>query len=76
MNIYFVHKDDAFIQEESNTKVLRDNEEGTRLYTFPISWTDEQIFIALEFANLTYSKGILYGKKLKAEEIRSVIWDT
>lgn len=47
--------------------------DGDKVWTFPDSFTDEQIMAALAFANHTYRVGINVGVERKAEEIRSVL---
>ena len=43
--------------------------EGITLKIFPSSWTDEQIRVAVGFANLAYSNGFIAGEKNKANSI-------
>ena len=72
----YLHPDDAYIDRQVdgaiNRAVLRD-EEGNEVHIFPKDWTDEQIKLALLFANKLYAKGVERGKYLKAYEIRQVI---
>ena len=49
------------------------NDEEYSYFNFPESFTDEQIRIALRFANLAYAKGFSHGKDDKAREIRRVL---
>lgn len=73
----YVHPEDTWIDRDGaginkDMAVLRD-EEGAELGRFPGSWTDEQVKIALNFANRIYRKGIEMGKWEKAREIRSAL---
>lgn len=43
------------------------------IWTFPVGWTQEQIMVALEFANHAYDKGVKVGMKRKQEEIKKVL---
>lgn len=56
-----------------NAKAHLLNEEGMRLASFPNRWSDEDIIIALDFANRAYAQGVEAGQKAKAAEVRSVL---
>lgn len=47
--------------------------EGDKVWTFPDSFTDEQIMASLAFANHAFKVGISIGIDRKAEEIRRVL---
>ncbi|EGI7654928.1 hypothetical protein T6R82_003476 [Salmonella enterica subsp. enterica serovar Montevideo] len=47
--------------------------DGDKVWTFPDSFTDEQIMAALAFANHAYKVGISIGSDRKAEEIRRAL---
>jgi hypothetical protein len=51
------------------------DEEGNELWQFPATWSDEQILAALEFANSAYRRGIEYGQRIKAEQVRRALYD-
>lgn len=72
----FRYQADCHIERTDNMKgpvaELHDCE-GDKVWTFPASFTDEQIMAALAFANYTYRVGISVGSERKAEEIRSVL---
>lgn len=42
-------------------------------FSFPESWTDDQIKIALDFANIAHDVGYKSGKSAKAREIREAL---
>lgn len=73
----YLHPADAHIERKDNgfgkqVAVLRD-EEGVRIMEFPAVLTDEQIMLALSFANHLYAKGIEAGKARKAAEIKACL---
>lgn len=79
---YFIHRDDCVIIRADSPwtdvrvegcAVLVDREEGTALLTVPESWTDEQIWTALSFANTTHKYGVKYGRMLAKTEIREAL---
>ncbi len=47
------------------------DEEGGNLFNFPDSFTDEQIKVAVAFANQSYRIGKAHGANDKAHEIRA-----
>lgn len=47
------------------------DEEGGNLFNFPDSFTDEQIKVAVAFANQSYRIGKTHGANDKAHEIRA-----
>lgn len=47
----------------------KDNE----IWTFPSGWSNEQIMVALEFANHAYDKGVNEGMRRKQEQIKKVL---
>ncbi|WP_270819920.1 hypothetical protein [Aeromonas sp. Y311-2] len=47
------------------------DEEGGNLFNFPDSFTDEQIKVAVAFANQSYRLGKVYGAEAKAHESRA-----
>lgn len=73
----FLHFEDCYIERVKDSlsgevAKLRD-EEGTCVFQFPATWTDEQIKQALEFANEAYAQGIEIGKMRKVAEIRAAL---
>lgn len=41
------------------------------VFSFPASWTDDQVKLALRFANYRYDRGVKVGKRRKVQEIRA-----
>lgn len=72
----FRHKSDCAIKRESGLQgpvaTLYDSE-WEKVWTFPDSFTDEQIMAALAFANHAYKVGIDIGSERKAQQIRSAL---
>lgn len=73
----YLHPEDCHIERTDNgfgkqIAVLRDDD-GTHVTKFPDVWTDEQIMLALAFANSFYAKGIEQGKARKAAEIKACL---
>lgn len=70
------YKEDCRVERTENVTgqvaELYDSE-GDKVWTFPAAFTDEQIMVALEFANHAYKFGIGIGAERKAEEIRRVL---
>lgn len=72
----FRHEEDCRVERTENiTGPVADlyDCEGDKVWTFPDSFTDEQIMAALAFANHAYKLGVGIGANRKAEEIRSVL---
>lgn len=73
---YLAHKSDCSIFRDltfyEDKAILMDCD-GEILFAFPKSWTDEQIFTALEFANKAHSIGFKRGKLAKIHEIRTAL---
>jgi hypothetical protein len=67
------HPEDSFIDRPLNNNAQLCDEEGMLLASFPSRWSDEDILIALEFANRAYAQGVEAGQKAKAAEVRSVL---
>jgi len=76
MNNY-LHQNDAVIwRNDSNYPdypVTLTDEEGEPVYGFPKNWTDEMVYLALAFANESYSVGVKVGKARKEREIKKVL---
>ncbi|WP_270792906.1 MULTISPECIES: hypothetical protein [unclassified Aeromonas] len=70
------HEEDCRIERAENivgpVAELYDSE-GDKVWTFPDSFTDEQIMAALAFANHAFKVGISIGRDRKAEEIRRAL---
>lgn len=73
----FLHEQDSFVDRVDNgfgTEVAKlCDEEGACVFTFPVAWSDEQIRLALQFANKTYQLGVERGQGRKAAEIRACL---
>jgi hypothetical protein len=70
------HKEDCHVEraEKKGCPVAELYDcEGEKVWDFPGSFTDEQIMVALAFANHTFKAGINIGVERKAEEIRRVL---
>lgn len=74
MSDVYAHREDCSIDRttESTSALLR-NSEGDVLQRFHPSWSDEQIFLALSFANRAYASGVAVGKWQKANEIKKAL---
>ena len=48
--------------------------DGDCVFTVPNSWTDTQIFKALEIANRAYAVGYSTGERAKAHEIAKALY--
>lgn len=46
---------------------------GDLLGVFPHTMTDDQIMIALSFANTWFARGVERGQLMKAEQLRAVL---
>lgn len=70
------HEEDCRIERTENivgpVAELYDSE-GDKVWTFPDSFTDEQIMAALAFANHSFKVGVSIGNDRKAEEIRRAL---
>ena len=73
---YYRHKDDCNIDrdhpEYPASAVLMDCD-GEIVCRFDEDWTNDQIWMALAFANRAYDIGFHIGGNVKASEIRRVI---
>lgn len=49
------------------------DEEGEVLWCFPWEWSDDQVWLALDFANRAYDSGFSSGKFLQQFEIRKAL---
>ncbi len=47
--------------------------DGDEIFSVPETWTDNQVWEALDIANRVFSKGIDAGKAMKASEIRRAL---
>lgn len=73
MNVY-AHQEECSIDRTTEpTSALLRNCEGDVLQRFHPIWSDEQIFLALSFANRTYERGVAVGKWQKANEIKKAL---
>lgn len=62
----------TFDSEKKFVQMVRlTDEEGGNLFNFPDSFTDEQIKVAVAFANQSYRIGKAHGANDKAHEIRA-----
>jgi hypothetical protein len=68
---YYCPTDEVTIVRESTRANLYDAE--IYLGSFPGEWSDEQIKMALDFANLAYDCGVKSGERAKATEIRQAL---
>ncbi|MDD5305573.1 MAG: hypothetical protein PHS14_20940 [Elusimicrobia bacterium] len=72
----YCHPVDAWIDREvldlPEIARLR-NTEGDKLFDFPAAWTNDQIMIALDFANKAFERGLALGRADKAFEIRKAL---
>lgn len=72
--------DDCFISRSEGgpgnqepTATLEGQDDGVRIWSFPAEWSDDQIKLALSFANHAYARGVQVGLDRKAGEIRSAL---
>lgn len=76
MSEFFIHAEDCDIERDSlhptRSADLVDREGGC-IYHFNENWSDDQIWMALDFANQLYEKGRKIGRAEKAREIRSAL---
>lgn len=72
--MFFAHKSDCTIVLSSTgrQKHLLDGA-GELITPFDVSWTDDQIWRALDLANAAYSLGHKTGMSTKAAEVRKVL---
>lgn len=70
----FLDESDAIIDRppEGRPIVNLFDEDGF-VFSFPGDWTDEQVKVALRFANHSYDRGIRVGNRRKAQEIRAAL---
>lgn len=47
--------------------------DGEHLYSLPLSFTDNQVRAAVNFANKAYDRGYSYGRFRKAAELRAAL---
>ena len=47
--------------------------DGEYIQFFPASWTDNQIWLALNFANSAHKRGVALGEYQKTREVCSVL---
>ncbi|HCF2992620.1 TPA: hypothetical protein NIB67_006780 [Pseudomonas aeruginosa] len=80
MSIYpsaFCHECDAYIERDTSTERVPHahlyDEEGTRLASFPARWSDEDILLALAFANRAFEHGVTAGKTHKIQELHRIL---
>ena len=77
MKEIYLHKEDATLgrRMEGNTPEYVElyDCDGNKLYTFPGAMTNEQIMVAIDFANKIYSIGVETGKKQKLCQIQSAL---
>ena len=82
MGDYYAHIEDCeIVRPDSAWKSMRinglarlcANDEEFSYFNFPESFTDEQIEIALMFANSAYERGVEIGKDRKADEIKKAL---
>ncbi len=75
----YCHPQDAFIREDEREMTkgekLLYSCDGDLLFAFPGpgEWTDEQIMIALDFANQAFERGVIFGRSEKAYEMRKAL---
>lgn len=75
----YLHNSDAAIVRndtaypDSYHAALLVDEEGYIKFRFPLDWTDNQIYHALNFANRAYKEGVEQGKYLQQCEIKKVL---
>ena len=72
--MYFAHKSDCSIKKSPSGR-HKDlfNGEGEFIASFDVSWTDDQIWRALDLANAAYTLGRKVGRAGKAAEIRQAL---
>ncbi|MCW8829980.1 MAG: hypothetical protein OQK32_00485 [Gammaproteobacteria bacterium] len=73
---FYAHKDDCSITrggEQFPGKAVLWDCDGEVLFVCAESWTDEQIYHALAFANKTYSKGCEIGQHQKMWDIKKAL---
>lgn len=71
MTIY-CSREIAFI-DRSDGRAQLFNCDGDRLFVFPASMTDDQIYKALDFANKAHDLGFDRGKAEKTYELRQAL---
>lgn len=69
---YYIHLNDIEIIRDKDSVKLYDCE-GTNFFSFPVSFTDEQIIVTVMFANKAYDSGYHYGRLVKIDEIKKVL---
>ena len=71
----FLLETDAIIERTTGDHAVINlcDDEGMEVFRFPVSWSDEQVLLALRFANLLFDRGLRMGKLLKSQEIRSCL---
>lgn len=76
MNEHLVHLDDCEILRDYSPEPHRAvlfTRDGDQLWSVPDTWTDEQIWAALQFANRAYAMGYRSGVHHKMLEIRQAL---
>lgn len=72
-----IAQDDCVIARERNSfdtpVALLCDDEGVTLFEFPQSWSDEDIHLALRFANQTFASGVRLGVNRKIREIKACL---
>jgi len=77
--VKYCHPTDAKIIEDEREftkgEKLLYNCDGDILFAFPGpgEWADEQIMMALDFANEAFAAGVRYGRTEKAYEVRKAL---
>lgn len=78
MKTLYVHKDDCLITRRRSDLIGGEiaelfDADGVKLWTFSGEMTDAQIRAAVDFANLTYNKGVEAGEQQKTRQIKAVL---
>lgn len=67
----FLDEADAIIKRPTEGRsIVNIFDEDGFVFSFPAGWTDDQVKVALRFANYGYDRGIKVGKRRKAQEIQ------
>ena len=70
------YKEDCFVERENSIhpdKVWVFDNEGNELFRVPASFTNDDIWKVLDLMNYAYDLGLSVGRRLKADEIKSVL---
>lgn len=70
----FLNESDAIIDRPAGGRpVVNLFDKDGFVFRFPADWTDDQVKVALRFANQGYARGIQIGKRRKALELRTCL---